>query len=177
MRSTPSRTVTHWPQNISKVNMSRTWPCFVFRRPRSRSFFLLVEYEFKFTTRLLHCQISGVQSDGAVVYRKKRSSLVFLFNRAESELITSPNRVHHTHACARATFRLYRPIPSGFTAFRSIHRSYGRSVDQRLSYQRNQLTINQELASVLRSPSLSLFSAPSGNACLKAVNMMEHLSM
>ena len=57
--------------------MSRTWPCFVFRRPRSRSFFLLVEYEFKFTTRLLHCQISGVQSDGAVPQKAELSRVPF----------------------------------------------------------------------------------------------------
>ena len=95
-------------------------------------------------------------------HRKKRGSLVFLFNRAESELITSqfgdPRCVRPSVRTRGNIFRLYRPIPSGFTAFRSISRSAGRSVDQRLSYQRNQLTINQELAPVRPTEALTLLN-------------------
>ena len=122
--------------------------------------FALLNMKFRFTARLLCCQISGVWSDGAVP-KKARLSLVFHFNRAESEFITIP-----LLCLPRGNiFRLYRPIPSGFTAFRSIDRSVvvrrARSTDQRLSYQRNQLTINQELASSAFPSPFTLPPSPS----------------
>ena len=119
--------------------------------------------EFKFTTRLFAC--FTVKLRVMECYRKSEALFRFPFQSSGIRVGLIPSQIGYLSVSTRGNiFRLYRPILSGFTAFRSIHRSIRGSVDQRLSYQRNQLTINQELASAsvpppsLLSP-LSLFSA------------------
>ena len=122
-------------------------------------------------------------------HRKKRGSLVFLFNRAESELITSqfgdPRCVRPSVRPSVRTrgniFRLYRPIPSGFTAFRSISRPTGRSVDQRLSLLSTEPIDHKSGIGVRRPFPLPhpqfVFGFGRRPACLKAANMIERLSV
>ena len=117
--------------------------------------------------------------------RKKRGSLTrFPFQsggiRVHNDPTPLPPQGQHIPPLSPNPVRFY-----GLSIDRSVAVRRARSTDQRLSYQRNQLTINQELASSSASPSpfsspslpLSLFSASENAslACLKAANMMEHL--
>ena len=108
---------------LSDSYMSCIWSILIFDE-HVRSFSSL-NMEFKFTPRLLHCQISGAQSDGVVPQKALLPRFPFQSSgiRVHNESNGVPMRGN--------IFRLYRPIPSGFTAFRSISRPAARSVEGR----------------------------------------------
>ena len=142
--------------------------------------------EFKFTTRLFAC--FTVKLRVMECYRKSEALFRFPFQSSGIRVGLIPSQIWYLSVSTRGNiFRLYRPILSGFTAFRSIHRSIrgsagrslGRSVGRPTSLLSTEPIDHKSGIGVrVRSPSLPPLTPQFvfGFGCLKAANMIEHLS-
>ena len=135
----------------------------------------------EFTVKLVE-----FQSDGAAPQKARLPRFPFQSSgiRVNNEPIRGPTMCPSVRPSVRTRgniFRLYRPIPSGFTAFRSISRPTGRSVDQRLSLLSTEPIDHKSGIGVRRPFPLPhpqfVFGFGRRLACLKAANMIERLSV
>ena len=160
--------------------MNRTWSILIFDKC-VRSFPRL---NMEFTVKLV-----GFRSDGAAPQKARLPRFPFQSSgiRVNNEPIRGPTMCPSVRPHKGQHIPPLSPNPIRFYGLSIDQPVGGRSVDQRLSYQRNQLTINQELASVRPSgPSLLpppfplpqfVFGFGKRLACLKAANMIERLSV